>query len=350
MSSSTELTPSAPEAGRAVALAAVGAILLLLLVGALVTYKATGAMAAMAKARATGSLAPKLGWLAVQDFPNWLKPLAGTINYFSWVFVALAFGVLIGAATSAWIPDRWHARTLGGGGVRGPLMGALMGAPLMLCSCCVLPVFEGVYGRTRRLGPALALMLAAPALNPFAHALTFLLFPADIAVARLVASLFLVLGGSAGLALLIKDPAAADRCSMELSPPSVRGMMRALGRSLAKVASRSLPAVLVGVVASVTLSQAVPISSIGLSHGAATTFLTIAVALLVAFPTFGEIPIALALLAAGAPKAAALGVLIAGPAINLPSLLGLKRSVSPRAAVLVALAVFATCAIAGAVV
>jgi len=49
----------------------------------------------------------------------------------------------------------------------------LAGAPLMLCSCCVAPIFTGVYERSARLGPSLGLMLAAPALNPAALILTF---------------------------------------------------------------------------------------------------------------------------------------------------------------------------------
>src|SRR5439155_22784006 len=38
-----------------------------------------------------------------------------------------------------------------------------------LCACCVAPLFDGVYARTRRLDLALALMFAAPELNPAAR-------------------------------------------------------------------------------------------------------------------------------------------------------------------------------------
>src|SRR5439155_14739207 len=122
-----------------------------------------------------------------------------------WVFVALAFGILLGAIVRAFIPDRWLARTLGASGFRGILLAALAGMPLMLCSCCVAPLFEGVYARTRRLGPALGLMFAAPALNPAVLAVTFLLFPASIAWVRLAAGLVLVSLAAGGLGRRFPD-------------------------------------------------------------------------------------------------------------------------------------------------
>jgi uncharacterized membrane protein YraQ (UPF0718 family) len=55
-----------------------------------------------------------------------------------------------------------------------------------------------------------------------------------------------------------------------------------------------------------------------------------------ALPTFAEIPLALGLLAAGAPAGAAVALMIAGPAINLPSLLTVSRTTSPRHALTLA--------------
>jgi len=55
---------------------------------------------------------------------------------------------------------------------------------------------------------------------------------------------------------------------------------------------------------------------------AATAFFSV----LVALPTFFEIPLALGLLAAGAPPGAAAALLFAGPAVNLPSLLTVAKA------------------------
>jgi uncharacterized protein len=57
---------------------------------------------------------------------------------------------------------------------------------------------------------------------------------------------------------------------------------------------------------------------------------------LVALPTFFEIPLALVLLQMGAAPGAALAVLIAGPVVNLPSLFVLGRETRPRIALALA--------------
>jgi uncharacterized membrane protein YraQ (UPF0718 family) len=56
-------------------------------------------------------------------------------------------------------------------------------------------------------------------------------------------------------------------------------------------------------------------------------------------PTFFEIPLALILISLGAPPAAAVAMLIAGPAINLPSLLTIGRATNWKVASTVALSV-----------
>ncbi len=69
-------------------------------------------------------------------------------------------------------------------------------------------------------------------------------------------------------------------------------------------------------------------------------------ALLLTLPTFFEIPLALSLLTAGASAGAAVAMLVAGPAINLASLLVIARYSHWKVAALVAAAVWTT-AVAG---
>src|SRR5258708_22764802 len=65
-----------------------------------------------------------------------------------------------------------------------------------------------------------------------------------------------------------------------------------------------------------------------------------AVAVPLALPTFFEIPLALILLASGAPAGAAVALLIAGPSVNLPSLLTIMRSTNWRVAAVVAVSIW----------
>jgi len=104
----------------------------------------------------------------------------------------------------------------------------------------------------------------------------------------------------------------------------------------------------VGALVSVVMSQLVPITSLtGAGAAQVGILLVAAIATLVALPTFGEIPLGLALLLAGAPKGAVVAVLVAGPIINLPSLLVLRRTVSARVAALTGGAVFLVSGLGG---
>lgn len=282
-----------------------GVLFTLVAIGALVTWKASTAMGAIAQAEQTGALAPKVGLVAPGALPGWAQPIAATINYFAWVMIALAFGVVIGAAVKVLIPERWLVQSVGRDGFRGHLWAAATGAPLMLCSCCVTPIFEGVYAKTRRLGPALALMFAAPALNPMAHLLTFAIFPLRVAVARLVLSIGLVLIGSVGLSRVLGADRNVDSSCDVGAPEQPARLGLAFGAALWDTARKSLPAVLVGVLASALVMQFVPLPSLARpDQWLLPVSFVAALATVIALPTFGEIPLALALHAAGLPEAA----------------------------------------------
>lgn len=335
-------------------LAAIGVLVLLMTAGMLITYKAAASLKVLAKAQAEGTLGPKARWIAVEGLPAGVRPLVDSLNYMSWVLIALSFGVVIGAMVRAFVPSQWLQRTVAVGGLRGQVVAALVGAPLMLCSCCVAPVFEGVYERTRRLGPALGLMLAAPALNPAVLAITFLLFPGPLAWTRLGMSALLVVLGSAILGRVFPDAQTPEACPVMVESPSWGRLARGFASSLRIVAWRTLPAIVVGVLASAAVAGLVPIDAHAQASGPWGPLLIILVVTLVALPlalpTFGEVPIALALLGAGAPAGAAAAVLIAGPAINLPSLLTLGRATSWRVAAATAGTVLFTSLGAGAAV
>jgi uncharacterized membrane protein YraQ (UPF0718 family) len=85
------------------------------------------------------------------------------------------------------------------------------------------------------------------------------------------------------------------------------------------------------------IAQFVPAGAYNSSAAKVLAIIVVAsVAVPLALPTFFEIPLALILLGAGAPAGAAVALLIAGPAINLPSLLTIARSTNWKVAVTVA--------------
>jgi uncharacterized membrane protein YraQ (UPF0718 family) len=312
------------------------AFLPLLIVAGLLAYKWRSAVNAVHTVWLSGALSTRAGVVSLGDATGIGTAVERSMRYFAVIWPALVFGILIGAAVRAFVPEDWLARILGARTLRTQQKAGAAGAPLMLCSCCVAPVFTAVYERSSRLGPSLAVMLAAPSLNPAALVLTWMLFAPRIAAARLLmAAVAVCLGGIvtehlAGNSGLGSFPGKGTDQEVRASWPHAA---LTFSRSLIHMLVRTMPALLLGVLCSTLLMQYVPreLFASGRFSGLVVTA-TAGVAVVLAVPTFFEIPLALGLLAAGAPTA----LLFAGPAINLPSLLALARSTSWKVAAILA--------------
>jgi uncharacterized membrane protein YraQ (UPF0718 family) len=326
-----------------------GVLVLLGLVAALITYKASGALATIHRAQATHMLSPRAEAIPIGRLHVSAQPFVRTLNYLAIVWPALVFGVLIGAAVRALIPKAWVGRLFGATWLRSQLVGGLAGAPLMLCSCCVTPVFAAIHERTRQPGSTGALLLASPSLNPAALALTFLLFTPAMATTRLSMAIVLVFGVSAIAARYFGGQEGRPTpCPLELSArPGVAGFFKSFAQETWRLARTTLPIIVVGVLLSSLLISVVPMAKLAEPSLRIAAILVVAlVSVPLALPTFAEIPLALGLLAAGAPAGAAMALMIAGPAINLPSLLTISRLTTPRYAAALAAGTFVV-AVAG---
>lgn len=335
-------------APRGQARAITAGLLLLVLVSSLVVYKSAGAVRQIEHARANGVLALKADAVSADSAALSLRIAALSLNYFAAIWPALVFGILIGGAARAFTPVAAFSRLFDGGPVRRQVIAGVSGAPLMLCSCCVAPLFSSVYERCRRLAPSLALMIAAPALNPAALALTFLLFPASIAWGRLWMSVVAVFLGTA----LVTRFAPDARIGLRVLPvdddaPNPSPIMAFL-RACLHVTARTVPAIVLGILAAVLFADRLLLQpELSSSTHIWSIAVTAAIAIPIALPTFFEIPIAVTLLAAGAPPGAAAALLFAGPAVNLASLLTVGHMAGWRAVWIVAVMVWLVAVIGG---
>ena len=315
------------------------ATLMLVIVGSLLVYKGTAALAVIAKVQNTGAFVPRTNVIPIPGNAAQVDVVARSVNYFVVIWPALLFGILISGAVRVLVPPRWLGQALGSGRVRPQLVAGLAGAPLMLCSCCAAPVFSGLYERSSRLGPSLAVMLAAPALNPAALVLTFMLFEHRIAFTRLaMAGVAVFLTGILIDKLFSIKPIECPTSDEENGRP----LLTTLLRSCLQMAVRTLPLIAVGVLISMAVALWLPVGALASTGGQTVAIVVVAlIAVPLALPTFFEIPLALILLAAGASPGAAVAMMIAGPAVNLPSLFTITRSTNWKVAASVALTIFA---------
>ncbi|MBI4458835.1 MAG: permease [Acidobacteria bacterium] len=327
--------------------------LVLVVLAALFIYKWSGAVGAVGMVQSTGAYGPPPELIATVGLPLLAVSVAKTINYLAVIWPALVFGVLIAGLVRAFVSTELVVRLLGSGVVRQQLLAGAVGMPLMLCSCCIAPVFSSVRAGGVPLGASLALMFSSPLLNVAALILTFMLFPLDVALARAVMAAFAVfvlpvliergLGGN-----IPTGPHRGKTDSLEgFATGGPIPVLRSWIVSLGKVAAQTLPWILLGVFASSVLAGLLEHSEDHWPNLGLTIALVAAFATLMALPTFFEIPLGLLLLQNGFPAAAVVSLLFAGPAINTPSLITLARASSGKVAFVVFLGVWLTATLGG---
>lgn len=262
------------------------------------------------------------------------------LGYLAAVWPALVAGVLLAAGVEVLLPARWLRAALGREGLAGGLRGGLAALPSMMCTCCAAPVAVGLRRRGAALGPALAVWVGNPALNPVVLVFAAFVLPWELVALRAAFGVLLVAGL---VALAARRPGPPVAVLQE--EPTPGGYLRALRR----LGTRLLPEYLLVLLAVAALQGLLPTggSSDGVALGVAAVVLLAVVGTLLPVPTGAEVAAAAALLATGAGTGAAVALLLSLPALSLPSLL-MVRSVVPREVLLAAPAVVAgTSAAAG---
>jgi len=282
------------------------------------------------------------------------------------------FGFFVAGLLKAFVPDAFMAAHLGGKGVKPVLKAALIGVPLPLCSCGVLPAALGLRRQGAGKGAAAAFMISTPETGVDSMAVTYALIDPIMTVVRPVAAtITAVVAGllvnafpereSASLPMASPTPAGTctgpgcgcghddgPTCSPSTRARFVSGMRFAFGEMLGDI-GRWL---LIGVVLAGLISVAVPDDFLAsFAGGGAVSYL---VMLAVALPLYvcatASTPIAASLLLKGISPGAALVFLLAGPATNGATITVMLKTLGRRATALyVAAIVFCSLGLAYAV-
>jgi uncharacterized membrane protein YraQ (UPF0718 family) len=241
----------------------------------------------------------------------------------------LLIGLLAGALLQTFgsrIPSSW-LRSRGAG--RDALRGALLGLPLPLCSCSVLPISGAL--RRRRAAPALvvAFLLATPELGveTFALSVRFLGWP--FAWARLAGAVLLavtaawIVGSLVGRSAESEVPAEG----IVVAPAPTGGILSRLAGAFDELLYHIGAWMVLGVIAAAFVQALVPSGSMG---GVSDPLLELGVMTLVTIPSYicapSATPLAAVLLAKGISPGAVMVGLLLGPATNLATLVFLKSS------------------------
>jgi len=251
---------------------------------------------------------------------------------------------------------------------------SVSGGILAVCSCTVLPLFGGIYKRGAGIGPAVAFLYSGPAINVLAIVYTAKLLGYDLGAARAIGAMVFAVGiglimafiyrkeesqkDSQAFAMLAADPGGKSLWQQVIFLGTLVGILvfAASGNwiatgillvvlvvilwrwftrgELAQWIRETLhfvrliaPWLLVGVFAAgiikIVVPESVVTSYVG-SNSLLANFIASFLGALMYFATLTEVPIIRSFMDLGMGKGPALALLLAGPALSLPSMLVLR--------------------------
>jgi uncharacterized membrane protein YraQ (UPF0718 family) len=289
--------------------------------------------------------------------PGALPSFAGA-RHFAWVYFqdiweGFLVALLIAAAFDALVPRDWLLRVLNRRTRIGQaLAGGVAGLPSLMCTCCSSPLVVGLRKRGVSPTAALAYWVANPLLNPAVFVFLFLVAPWQFGVVRLIVGVAVVLGGTALVTRLVGSRldsgerplppelrSAADPDPVRLSQFPLR-----FARSFLRLAVILIPAYIVVIFVLGYLSGWLSdFAGLDAHLGILAVLICAVIGTLLVIPTGGEIPVVLALTAAGVGAGTAGALLITLPALSVPSMVMVGRALSWR----VTLAMAGVVAVAG---
>lgn len=267
----------------------------------------------------------------------------------------LLLGFLLAGILHEFVPGRLYARYLSADNMRSVLMAALLGIPLPLCSCGVIPTAMSLRREGASKGATASFLIATPQTGVDSIMATYSLMGLPFAVIRPLAALLTALWGGflvnatrgreeaasgSGVHAQVVCEGCAPRSFVQRMGSALRyayvEMMEDIGRWL-----------VVGLLVAGLITALVPDSLFAVFHD--NTLLSIVFVLLFSIPMYmcatGSIPIAVALMMKGITPGAALVLLMAGPACNVASMLVIGKVLGRRT-----LAAYLTSIVTGAVV
>ena len=274
----------------------------------------------------------------------------------------LLFGFALADGVYVLLPVAKVTRHLGGAGWSGVLKAALVGVPLPLCSCSVIPVASAMRKRGMGRGAFMSFLISTPESGVDSIAISYALLGPLLAVVRPVAALVsAVIAGllvgcdavheelrerktvDAGTTAVSCCCASEDTDDTAPVPSSGAGqkVVQSLWYGFVDMVADLAPWLLLGFLLAGLLTAALPDRFLDehLGGGISTMLLMLVVGLPMYICATASTPIAAALIVKGLSPGAALVLLLVGPATNIATMLIVVRELGKRGLVIYLLSI-----------
>lgn len=145
-----------------------------------------------AKVKATGAITFDTLYPVDAAMPLPQRVWRTSINWLNANRIGMTFAFFFGPAALTFLATLPRRRTKSK--ALNALIGMLTGMPLGVCANCVAPIGRGLYKSGMSTESVLAAMFSSPTLNVVVLAMTFALFPLQLALLKLVTVLVLIFG------------------------------------------------------------------------------------------------------------------------------------------------------------
>lgn len=247
---------------------------------------------------------------------------------------SLLLGLAIAGLVHAYLPTGFIHRGLSRPGLASVLRASLVGVPLPLCSCGVIPTALGLRNEGASKGATTAFMISTPqtGVDSVLVSAAFLGWP--FALFKLVAAFVTgIMGGVLVNRLTDPDPDKDPAPNTSGETGRARGLVEAMRYAVDDLLGAIDLWILAGVALAALITVLLPadyFASQSWSQGLWGMLVVLAIALPLYVCTTGSVPIAASLIASGLPAGSALVFLMAGPATNLATFGAVYRTLGGR--------------------
>ncbi|MBU3182707.1 permease [Clostridium psychrophilum] len=290
-------------------------------------------------------LSDLIRWLVEKIFGLSIKErLGGSIHFFIYdtikIFILLSVLIFLISYIQSYFPPERTKKILGNiKGIKGNILGALLGTITPFCSCSSIPIFIGFNAAGLPLGITFSFLISSPLVDLASLLILMSFFGAKIAIAYVVVGLILaVVGGSIidklGLEKYVegyvKEIKNVDAEIIDMSKQERISYSR---QQVKDVFHKVWLYVLIGVGIGAAIHNWIPQSIIETVVGNNNPFavlLATAVGIPMYADIFGTLPIAEALFQKGVGIGTVLSFMMAVTALSLPSIIMLSKVVKPK--------------------
>ncbi len=256
---------------------------------------------------------------------------------------ALFLGLVLAGLLHEFLPAGLIRKHLAGRGPRAVMNAVLVGAPMPLCSCGVVPTAISLRRQGASDAAATGFLISTPqtGVDSILVSATFLGWP--FALFKVVASVITGLLGGILVGLGRKPQEVAEDVVVDAagtasaSKPALRKVLDGLHYAIFDLLASIDLYLLVGILAAALISALVPVGALE-SMEWTQGLMGMGLALLISMPlyvcTTSSVPIATSLIAAGMPLGTALVFLMAGPATNVATIGAVYRGLGRRVLVI----------------